>query len=72
MKIEYKEDKMKCVVDQALTKMGLETYPGCAGPLMESVRTEFGEQFLADVHRGISDYEAKYAVYSALINNSII
>ena len=52
--------------------MGLETYPGCAAPLMESVRTEFGEQFLIDVFRGISDDEAKYAVYAALINNSII
>lgn len=72
MKVKNLEENSNSIIDQILDRMGLETYPGCAAPLMESVRTEFGEQFLIDVFRSISDDEAKYAVYAALINNSII
>jgi hypothetical protein len=72
MEVKNLKENWNNNIDQTLARMGLETYPGCAAPLMESVRTEFGEQFLIDVFRGISDDEAKYAVYAALINNSII
>lgn len=70
--MKIKQEVTENYVDQALNKLGLETYDGCAGPLLESVLTEFGEQFAIDVFRGISDDEAKWAVYTALINNSII
>jgi hypothetical protein len=72
MTIEKMNDINDSFINVELNKLGLETYIGCAGPLFESVRTEFGDQFLMDALRSISDEEAKGAVYYALVTNSII
>lgn len=60
-------------LDNFLEKAGLETYKGCAVPLIESVAIEFGQDIAIAAlrHIQLSDREVKSAVYRALIDVGI-
>lgn len=54
-----------------LERLGLETYPGCRVSLLESVKTEFGEDVLRDVYRNLNDTVVIRAVARALVENGL-
>lgn len=58
-------------IEDMLNKHGLETYPGCSVALLESVRTEFGDEIANEVIRSVPDYIIKEAVCYALTIHSL-
>jgi hypothetical protein len=64
--------KNKTKLQADLEKHGLETHPGCAVDLFESVRFEYGEDVAKDVIKYFSDVEVMKAVHNALLTNRII
>lgn len=59
-------EKNYTFMKEDLEKLGLETYPGCRVPLLESVQGEYGDNILQEVFRNFSDDMVIEAVHSAL------
>lgn len=72
MEDKYTEKIMGNFMKQDLDRLGLETYPGCRVPLLESIQTEFGDDVLREVFRNMSDQDVIAAAHRALLTAGMI